>query len=73
MVMSPIQSTVQHVAAVSLLACMMMSHCQSTAVPHLASLVVIFKEMMDAAQVDKTVAPTMDEIEAEYEHRCRQP
>ena len=37
--------------------------------PHLASLVVVFKEMMDTAQDDKTVAPTMDEIAAEYELR----
>ena len=39
------------------------------AVPHPASLVAVFKEMIDAAQVDGNVAPTMDEIEAEYEHR----
>ena len=46
-----------------------MSPSQPTAVPHPVSLAAVFKEMMDAAQVDKTVAPTMDEIEAEYEHR----
>ena len=46
-----------------------MSPSQSMAVPHLASLVAVFKEMMDTAQVDETIAPTMDEIEAEYEHR----
>ena len=69
MVMSPVQSTVQSVAAVSPLASVVMSPTQSTAVPHPASLVAVFKEMMDAAQVDETVAPTMDEIEAEYEDR----
>ena len=68
-VMSPVQSTVQSVAAVSPLASMVMSPIQSMAVPHLASLVAVFKEMMDAAQVDETVAPTMNEIEDEYEHR----
>ena len=68
-VTSPAQSTVQSVAAVSPLASMVMSPIQSTAVPHPASLAAVFKEMMDAAQVDGTIAPTMDEIEAEYEHR----
>ena len=42
---------------------------QSTAMPQLASLEAVFKEMIDAAQVNETVALTMDEIEAEYEHR----
>ena len=69
MVMSPAQSTVQSVAAVLPLASVVMSPSQSMAVPHLASLGTVFKEMMDAAQVDGTIAPTMDKIEAEYEHR----
>ena len=69
-VTSPAQSTVQSVAAVSPLASVVMSPIQSTAVPHPASLAAVFKEMMDAAQVDGTIAPTMDEIEAKYE--CRQ-
>ena len=68
-VTSPAQSTVQSVAAVSPLASMVMSPIQSMAVPHPASLAAVFKEMMDAAQVDGTIAPTMDEIEAKYEHR----
>ena len=70
---SPVQdqsvSPVQSVTAVSLHARMVTSPVQSMAMPHLASLVAVFKEMMDAAQVNETVAPTMDEIEAEYEHR----
>ena len=49
---------------------MVASPVQSMAMPHLASLVAVFKEMMDAAQVNKTVAPAIDEIEAE--HECRQ-
>ena len=69
-VTSPAQSTVQSVAAVSPLASMVMSPIQSTAVPHPASLAAVFKGMMDAAQVDRTIAPTMDKIEAEYE--CKQ-
>ena len=69
MVTSVAQSTVQSVATVSPLASMVMSPIQPTAVPHLASLAAVFKEMMDAAQVDGTITPTMDEIEAEYE--CR--
>ena len=56
-------------AAVLPLASVVMSPSQSMAVPHLTSLAAVFKEMMDAAQVDGTVAPTMDEIEAEYKHR----
>ena len=70
---SPVQgqgvSPVPSVAAMLALASVVTSPIQSMAVPHLASLVAVFKEMMDAAQVDETVAPTMDEIEAEYEHR----
>ena len=69
-VSSPAQSTVQSVAAVSPLASVVTSPIQSMAVPHPASLAAVFKEMMDAAQVDGTIAPTMDEIEAENE--CRQ-
>ena len=69
MVTSPAQSTVQSVAAVLPLASVVMSPSQSMAVPHPASLTAVFKEMMDAVQVDGTVAPTMDEFEAEYEHR----
>ena len=68
-VTSPAQSTVQSVAAVSPLASVVMSPIQSMAVPHPACLAAVFKEMMDAAQVDGTIAPTMDEIEAEYERR----
>ena len=68
-VTSPAQATVQSVAAVSPLASMVMSPIQSMAVPHPASLAAVFKEMMDAAQVVGTIAPTMDKIEAEYEHR----
>ena len=49
------------------LASMVTSPSQSMAVPHPASLAAVFKEMMDAAQVDETVAPTMDEIEAELD------
>ena len=49
---------------------MVTSPIQSMTVPHPASLAAVFKEMMDPAQVDETVAPTMEEIEAEYE--CRQ-
>ena len=70
---SPVQdqrvSPVPSVATMLPLASMVMSPSQPTAVPHLASLVAVFKGMMDVAQVDKTVAPAMDEIEAEYEHR----
>ena len=70
---SPVQdqsvSPVQSVTAVSPHANMVTSPVQSTLIPQLASLVVVFKEMMDAAQVNETVAPTMDEIEAEYKHR----
>ena len=66
---SPVQSTDQSVAAVSTLSSVVMSPIQSTAAPHSASLVAVFNKMMDAAQVDETVASTMDEIEAEYEHR----
>ena len=69
-VTSPAQSTVQSVAAMSPLASMVMALIQSTAVPHPASLAAVFKEMMDAAQVNGNIAPTMDEIEAKYE--CRQ-
>ena len=68
-VTSPAQSTVQSVATMSPLASMVTSPIQSTAVLHPASFAAVFKEMMDAAQVDGTIAPTMDEIEAEYEHR----
>ena len=68
-VISPAQSTVQSVAAVLPLVSVVTYPSQSRAVPHPASLVAVFKEMMDAAQVDGTVAPTMDKIEAEYEHR----
>ena len=64
MVTSPAQSTVQSVAAVSPLASMVTSPIQSMAMPHPASLAAVFKEMMDAAQVDGTIATTMDEIEA---------
>ena len=42
---------------------------QSTAIPHPASLAAVFKEMVDAAQMNKTVVPAMDEIEDEYKHR----
>ena len=70
---SPVQdqgvSSVPGVAAMLPLASMLTSPIQSMAVPHLASLAAVFKEMMDAAQVDESVASTMDEIEAEYEHR----
>ena len=66
---SPAQSTVQSIAAVSPLASMGTSPIQSMAVPHLASLAAVLKKMMDAAQVDGTIAPTMDEIEAKCEHR----
>ena len=48
---------------------MVTSPVQSTTMPHLASLAVVFKEMIDVAQVNEIVAPTVDEIEAEYEHR----
>ena len=68
-VTSPAQSTVQSVAEVLPLASVVMFPSQSMAVPHPGSLVAVFKEMMDVAQVDGTVAPTMDEIDAEYEHR----
>ena len=70
---SPVQdqsvSPVQSVTAVSPHGNVVTSPIQSMAMPHPTSLVVVFKEMMDAAQVNETVAPTMDEIEAEYEHR----
>ena len=70
---SPVQdqsvSPVQSVTAVSPHASMVTSPVQSTAMPHPASPVAVFNEMMDAAQVNETVAPTMDEIEAEYEGR----
>ena len=62
-------SPVQSVTAVSPQANVVTSPIQSMAIPHLASLVAVFKEMMDAAQVNKTVALTMDEIEAECKHR----
>ena len=68
-VTSPAQSTVQSVAAVSPLASMVTSPIQSMAEPHPASLAGVFKEMMAAAQMDGTIAPTMDEIEAEYGQR----
>ena len=71
---SPVQdqsvSPVQSVTAVSPHANVVTSPIQSMAIPHPASLAAVFKEMMDAAQVNKTVAPTMDEVEAEY--KCRQ-
>ena len=71
---SPVQdqsvSPVQSVTAVSPHASMVTSPIQSMAMPHPASLAAVFKEMMDAAQVNETVAPTINEIEAEYE--CRQ-
>ena len=69
MVTSPAQSTAQSVAAVLPLASVVTSPIPSMAVPHPASLVAVFKEMMGAVQVDGTIAPTMDKIEAEYEHR----
>ena len=48
-VTSPAQSKVQSIAAVSPLASVVTSPIQSMAVPHLASLAAVFKEMMDAA------------------------
>ena len=70
---SPVQdqrvSPVPSVAAMLPLASVVMPPSQPTAVPHPANLAAVFKEMMEAAQVEKTVAPTMDEIETEYEHR----
>ena len=42
---------------------------RSLAAPHPASLATVFKEMMDAAEMNQTIVPTMDEIEAEYKHR----
>ena len=69
---SPVQdqsvSPVQSVTAVSPHANVVTSPIQSMAIPHPASLAAVFKEMMDAAQVNKTVVPTVDEIEAEYKH-----
>ena len=62
-------SPLQSVTAMSSQANMVTSPTQSMAIPHPASLVVVFKEMMDAAQVNKTVAPTMDGIAAEYKDR----
>ena len=62
---SPVQdqsvSPVQRVTAVSPQANTVTSPIQSMAIPHLDSLVAVFKEMMDTAQVNKTVSPTMDD------------
>ena len=56
------------VMAVSPLANVVSSPSQSVAAPHPASLAAVFKEMMDAAEMNQTV-PTIDEIKAEYKHR----
>ena len=70
---SPVQdqsvSPVQSVTAVSPHANAMTSPIQSTAIPHPANIAAVFEEIMDAAQVNETVVPTMDEIEAEHKHR----
>ena len=55
--------------AVSSLANEVTSPTQSVAAPHPASLAAVFKEMMDGAEMNQTIVPTMDEIEAEYKHR----
>ena len=57
------------VMAVSPLANVVTSPTQSPAAPNPASLATVFKEMMHAAETSKTIVPTMDEIEAECEHR----
>ena len=59
----------QSAMAVSPLTNVVTSPTQSAAVPHPASLATVFKEMMDAAEMNKTIVTTMDEIEAEYKHR----
>ena len=62
-------SPAQSVMAVSSLANGVTSPTQSVAAPHPASLAAVFKEMMDAAEMNQTIVPTMDEIDAEYKHR----
>ena len=47
----------------------MTSPTQSTAVSDPASLATVFKEMMDAAEMNQTIVSTMEDIEAEYKHR----
>ena len=47
----------------------MTSPIQSTAAPHPASIATVFREIMDAAERNQAIAPTMDKIEAEYKHR----
>ena len=62
-------SLAQSVMAVSPLANVVTSLTQSAAEPHPASLARVFKEIMDAAEMNQTIVPTMDNIEAEYKHR----
>ena len=62
-------SPVQSVMAVSPLVDVVTSPTQSEAPSHPASLSAVFKEMMDAAEMNQTIVPTMTKIKAEYEHR----
>ena len=62
-------SSEQSVIALSPFANVVTPVTQSVAAPHPANLVKVFKEMMDAAEMNQTVVLTMDEIEAEYKHR----
>ena len=62
-------SPVQCVMEVSTLADVGTSPIQSAAAPHPTSLAAVFKEMMDSAERNQTIVPTMDEIEAGYKHR----
>ena len=62
-------SPAQSVMAVSPLANVVTSPTQSVAAPQPASLATVFKEVMDAAEMNQTIVPTMDEIEAKYRHR----
>ena len=62
-------SPAHSVMAVSSLANVVTSQTQSAAAPHPASLAAVFKEIIDAAETNKTIVPTVGEIEAKYKHR----
>ena len=62
-------SPAQSVMAVPPLPNVVTSSTQSAAAPHLASLATVFKEMIDAAEMNQIIVPTMDKIEATYKHR----
>ena len=62
-------SPAQSVMEVSPLADVLTSPSQSAAAPHSAGLAAVFKEMMDAAEMNQTAVPTMNKIESEYKNR----